>query len=174
MGLEQILFWFLSAFTILGALAVLLQKNPLYSAFSLVLTMIGIGSLFVTLDAFFLAGVQVVVYAGAVMVLFIMVLMIFDLKKESQTFSKGVLTGFLKLTSVAMICGLITGAIMMSTEVMMQGSSRPDMDLSVRTLSKLIFTKYLFAFEAVGVLLLFIAIGAVALSRSKGGTHAKH
>ena len=174
MGLDQVLFWFLSAFTVLGALGVLLQRNPLYSAFSLVLTMIGIGSLFVTLDAFFLAGVQVVVYAGAVMVLFIMVLMIFDLKKEFQKFSKGVMTGFLKLASVAMICGLITGAVMMSTEVMMQGSSRPEMDLSVKTLSELIFTKYLFAFEAVGVLLLFIAIGAVALSRSKGGTHAKH
>ncbi len=173
MSLEAGTFWVLSVWTVVGALGILFQRNPLYSAFSLVLTMIGIGSLFVTLEAFFLAGVQVVVYAGAVMVLFIMVLMIFDLKKEVQTFSKGFLTGVLKLAAAAVICGLIVGSIMMSTEIMLQGSARPEIETTMRDLFKLIFTQYLFAFEAVGVLLLFIAIGAVALSRSKGGTHAK-
>ena len=173
MSVDIIVFWVLALASIIGALGVLCLPNPLYCAFSLVLTMVGVGFLFASLEAFFLAGVQVVVYAGAVMVLFIMVLMIFDLKKETAIFSSGVLKKILKLISVAMICGFIIGSVIMSAQVMLQASARPEMETSVKSLFVLMFTRYLWAFEAMGVLLLFIAIGVVALSRSRGGTHAK-
>ncbi len=175
---DSFLFWLLSIVTFLSALGVLLLANPIYCALSLVMTMVGIAGLFVTLGAFFIAGVQLIVYAGAVMVLFVMVIMLFDLKNELQAFSRGKFAGALKIASVGMLAGLIVGAIQYSvgaleikTPVDAEIAFAPD---NTKTLGKLLFSNYLFGFEALGVLLLVVAVGSVALARSKGGTHAKH
>ena len=72
---DAIIFWILALMTIAGALTVVLITNPIFSALSLAVTMVGVSALFVSLNAYFLAGVQLIVYAGAVMVLFVMVLM---------------------------------------------------------------------------------------------------
>src|SRR6478609_5352850 len=93
---------------------VILLKNPIYSALSLAMTMVGMAALFVTLNAFFIAGVQLIVYAGAVMVLFTMVIMLFDLKQDIQAFTRGKLSGILKIASVGLLAGLVVGAIAMS------------------------------------------------------------
>ena len=138
------------------------------------MTMVGIAALFVTLGAYFVAGVQLIVYAGAVMVLFVMVLMLFDLKHELHAFTKGRMSGIVKLMTVGMFAGLVVGAIRMTgfaTET--NGASIVEQGDTTRALSQLLFTQYLFGFEALGVLLLVVAVGAVALARSKGGTHAK-
>lgn len=178
MTADVFLFWFLSIVTVSSALAVVLFPNPIFSALSLVMTMVGVAALFVTLNAYFLAGVQLIVYAGAVMVLFVMVVMLFDLKQEVQAFTRGKLTGLIKLGSVGMIAGLVVGAIYMSADSLQNLSTAAEVAAATgdqtRTLGKLLFSKYLFGFEALGVLLLIVAVGAVALSRSKGGTHAKH
>lgn len=175
---DSFLFWMLSIVTFLGALGVILLANPIYCALSLVMTMVGISALFVTLGAFFIAGVQMIVYAGAVMVLFVMVIMLFDLKNEVLAFSRGKFSGAIKIASVGLMAGLIVGAIQYSVGALdlKLGS---DVDISVapdntKVLGKLLFSNYLFGFEALGVLLLVVAVGSVALARSKGGTHAKH
>lgn len=177
MNADTFLFWFLALLTLGSALTVVMVTNPIYSALSLAMTMVGIAALFVTLKAFFLAGVQLIVYAGAVMVLFVMVLMLFDLKHELQAFTRGKMTGALKIGSIGLLAGLVIGAIAMSTGSLMaepvEINGAHDID-NTRTLGALLFSKYLFGFEALGVLLLVVAVGAVALSRSKGGTHAKH
>ena len=75
-----------------------------------------------------------------------------------------------------MFAGLVVGAILMSAGPALETSAAgapADVDLT-KALGKMLFTKYVFGFEALGVLLMVVAIGAVALSRSKGGTHAKH
>jgi NADH-quinone oxidoreductase subunit J len=169
---DIIIFWILAILTVASALTVVLISNPIYSALALAMTMIGISGLFATLQAYFIAGVQLIVYAGAVMVLFVMVLMLFDLKKELQTFTRGKISGFFKIISVGMLAGLIVGAIVMSKGVV----GTPDLSTADQTkkLGQMLFSQYLFGFEALGVLLLVVAVGAVALSRSKGGTHAKH
>ena len=69
MSADAFLFWFLAFVTIISGLSVVVMVNPIYSALSLAMTMIGVAAIFVTLDAYFLAGVQLIVYAGAVMVL---------------------------------------------------------------------------------------------------------
>ncbi len=175
MNPEIFLFWFLAFVTVTSALTVFLITNPIYSALSLALTMVGVAGLFVTLNAYFVAGVQLIVYAGAVMVLFVMVLMLFDLKQELQAFSKGLVSGTIKLSSMGLLAGLIVGAVLMSihtfNEKQIDATITAD---NTKALGKLLFTKYLFGFEALGVLLLVVAIGSVALARSKGGTHAKH
>ncbi len=136
--------------------------------------MVSVSLLFFMLKAPFIAGVQLIVYAGAVMVLFVMVLMLFDLRKETEAFSKGKFTGLLKIGSAGWLCGLIAGATYMSSEMFKTSTSSPSLEpTSTKALATELFTRYVFAFETLGVLLLLIAIGVVAVSRIKGGTHAK-
>lgn len=174
MTADAFIFWFLAIVTLSSGLAVVLMSNPVFSALSLAMTMVGISALFVTLNAYFLAGVQLIVYAGAVMVLFVMVLMLFNLKNTSSPFSSGLISGALKLGSVGVLAGLIVGTIALT-----QFSSSEKIDLNqtedtTKVISKILYTNNVLAFEVLGVLLLVIAVGTVALSRSKGGTHAKH
>lgn len=176
MTTDAFLFWFLAIITLVSGLGVVLLANPIFSALCLAMTMVGISALFVTLNAFFIAGVQLIVYAGAVMVLFVMVIMLFDLKKDLQAFSKGKISGAIKIASVGLLSGLVIGAIVMSASLISQkGSSNSLFDGSgmetTKALGNLLFSKYVFGFEALGVVLLVIAVGAVALARSKGGTH---
>lgn len=176
MSADAILFWILAAVTLASALTVVMIANPIYSALSLAMTMVGVSALFVTLDAFFIAGVQLIVYAGAVMVLFVMVLMLFDLKQEIQAFSRGKFTGALKILSVGLMAGLIVGAIFLSPKLT---SSVEAQQVVIKAdnskqLGQMLFSKYILGFEVLGVLLLVVAVGTVALSRSRGGTHAKH
>lgn len=172
---ENILFFILAILTVGAALTVILASNPIFCALALALTMISVAGIFASLNAWFVAGVQLIVYAGAVMVLFVMVLMLFDLKDEVRAFSRGIVSGFLKIASVAVIGGVIAAAIWMSTETIFSSApsiAQGNATLATKQLADLLFKKYLFSFEAMGALLLIIAIGAVALSRIEGGTHA--
>ncbi|MBC7742725.1 MAG: NADH-quinone oxidoreductase subunit J [Bdellovibrionaceae bacterium] len=180
MTADVFLFWFLAFMTIVSGLGVVLMANPIYSALSLAMTMISVAAIFVTLQAYFLAGVQIIVYAGAVMVLFVMVLMLFDLKHELQAFTRGRATGAIKIATVGILSGLVVGAVTIGltiggknqAEVASATKAAGIVD-TTRGLSEALFLKNVFGFEALGVLLLVIAVGTVALSRSKGGTHAR-
>ena len=138
------------------------------------MTIIGLAAVFFNLGAQFIAGVQMIVYAGAVMVLFVMVLMLFDLRAEIRAFSRGLFSGGLKVMSAAMLAGLALGAANSSVAILETPANvAPGADVT-RQLGILLYTKYLYAFEALGVLLLVVAVGVVAVSRMKGGTHARH
>lgn len=173
MTADAFLFWFLALVTIVSALSVVMMTNPIYSALCLAMTMVGVAAIFVTLQAYFLAGVQLIVYAGAVMVLFVMVLMLFDLKNELQAFSRGKFSGAIKIGSIGILSGLIVGAIARAS--LSSSLAEPVEAASavgaIRPLAQNLFLNNVFGFEALGVLLLVVAVGAVALSRSKGGTH---
>ena len=178
MTADAFLFWFLAVVTLGSGLSVILLSNPIYSALCLAMTMVGISALFVTLNAYFIAGVQLIVYAGAVMVLFTMVIMLFDLKKDIAAFSKGKLTGALKIASVGLLAGLVVGAVVMSVGLLTEKTTDNPVLVgqgmeSTKSIGFILFSKYVFGFEALGILLLVIAVGAVALSRSKGGTHER-
>ena len=175
---NEVAFYILSVISVICAAGVILSRNPIYSAFYLVGTMVSMAGIFVTLDAYFIAGVQLIVYAGAVMVLFVMVLMLFDLKHEMKTFSKGMLANVFKLGSAGIFLGMMLIYIWYSFSGD-PGFKPVSLDPAhsmeaTKELSRMLFTKYLFAFEAIGALLLIIAVGAVSLSRISGGTHADH
>ena len=168
-----LVFYILAIAIVIFSLLVVMNENPLYSALYLALTMISLAFVYFVLNAAFIAGVQLIVYAGAVVVLFVMVMMLFDLKKEKDAFSKGKFTGFIKIGSAGWLCGLLAGTIYMSTEMITSGGNKLSEDsMTAKKLATELFTNYVFAFEALGVLLLVIAVGAVAISRIKGGTHA--
>jgi NADH-quinone oxidoreductase subunit J len=173
---DAFLFWFLSVVVVSAGLSVVLVKNPIFSALSLAMTMVGVSAIFVTLGAYFIAGVQLIVYAGAVMVLFVMVLMLFDLKAEVQAFTRGKIIGGVKIASVGLLLGIFITTIISAGGVI---SEPPTQELAKlpadpsKALGTLLFSKHIFGFEALGILLLVIAIGTVSLARSKGGTHGQ-
>lgn len=172
--MENGIFYGLEALVLLSALLVVLVANPIYSALFLVLTMIGVAGIFVTLNAYFLAAVQLIVYAGAVAILFVMVVMIFDIRNEKKAFSKGMLGNTLKAFSVGIIWSLISTSLLYVFSDIGKGDL-PKIEEGTAKMKEIayhLFTKYVFGFEAICILLLLVMVGAVALSKAKGGTHA--
>jgi NADH-quinone oxidoreductase subunit J len=172
---EAIAFYTLAFFLILFAYRTITAVNPIHSALNLVMTMIGLAAVFFNLGAEFIAGVQMIVYAGAVMVLFVMVLMLFDLRTELRAFSRGLFSGAIKVMCAGLLVGLAFGASKGSVVLgEAQSAAKATGGDVTRQLGILLYTKYLWAFEVLGVLLLVVAVGVVAVSRIKGGTHAHH
>jgi NADH-quinone oxidoreductase subunit J len=136
-------------------------RNPVTSAMFLVLTIISMAGLFVLLNAFFLAAVQVMVYAGAVIVLFLFVIMLLDVKEvEKQHYNLfGVVLGLLGLLSVG---GMLIKAILSSG---VGEGLQPQLEGSTKDLGMKLFTDYVLPFEIMGVLLLVGMIGVILLSK---------
>lgn len=172
---EIVVFYVFGAISLLGALGVLLHPNPIICALHLVATMVGISGLFFNLNAPFIAAVQIMVYAGAVMVLFLFVVMIFDVKTDGKTpFSYGTVGNMIKVVFAGMFAGLLLSSLLF--KISNFGYLIPDKaapQFEVRNLAKVMFTDYMFSFEVLGLMLLVIPIGTVALSRIRGGTHAR-
>lgn len=214
--LHDVLFHSFAAISTIFALLVILVPNPIYSSFFLALVMSVLGAMFFMLDAQFVAGAQITVYAGAVMVLFVMVMMLFDLKKDVDDVARFTPMTLIKILSCGVLCGIFVGlGFLMSKDgvgfiamgsqdkaaavILKNPYSAPTMDTSnpellkeevleitqskaaandlfkdytaTQKLSLKLFSKFIFAFEILSVLLLVAIVGAVALAKSKGGTH---
>jgi len=169
--LSTILFYVLGAMALFSAIAVVAVQNPIYSALFLASTMIAVAGLFFTLEAYFIAGVQLIVYAGAVLVLFVMVVMLFDLRKEHEGNRGNLPFSIIKALSVGAVLGLIVGGFQIARVATTEGGALSGV-AALKEISIQLFTKYLFAFEIVSVLLLLVVVGALSLARAKGGTHA--
>jgi NADH-quinone oxidoreductase subunit J len=216
MGLSDIVFYIFAFISIVSALAVIFVPNPIYSSFFLALVMSILSAVFFMLEAPFVAASQMIVYAGAVMVLFVMVMMLFDLKKDAEDVSKFSAQTFLKIIGCGILCGIFmgtgwavspdgTGYISKFTQPKKEAVTLADPSQSnavnmtnpeevkkevveltqnpqaasevfkdyteTQKLSLKIFSKYVFAFEILSLLLLVAIIGSVALAKSRGGTH---
>ena len=156
------LFYIFSTLTLLCGLLVVFNpfsRNPVTSAMFLVLTIISMSGLFVLLQAYFLAAVQILVYAGAVIVLFLFVIMLMDLKEsEFRRYRKiGTAIGILSVIGLGLIItGTVRGATPLTGETIAG---------ETHGLGKLLFTEYLLPFEIVSVLLLVAMIGCILLSK---------
>jgi len=165
-AVTDVLFYVFAALTLLcGVLVVAnpFSRNPVTSAMFLVLTIISMAGLFVLLHAFFLAAVQILVYAGAVIVLFLFVIMLLDLKKEERRKIKkfGLIAGII---SVGAILGIFLKNLHATS---LGGSSSPTVEGDTAALGKLLFTNYVLPFEVVSVLLLVAMVGVILLSKKK-------
>ena len=166
MEIADILFYVFAALTLLCGVLVIanpFSRNPVTSAMFLVLTIISMAGLFVLLHAFFLAAVQVLVYAGAVIVLFLFVIMLLDLKEEERRKIKffGVAAG---LISVGAILAIFLKNLHATA---LNASPSPTTEGDTAALGKLLFTNYVLPFEVVSVLLLVAMIGVILLSKKK-------
>jgi NADH-quinone oxidoreductase subunit J len=163
------LFYLFAALTLICGLLVIVNpfsNNPVTSAMFLVLTIISMAGLFVLLHAFFLAAVQVLVYAGAVMVLFLFVIMLLDLKEEQRRripiFSAG-----LGLIAIVAIASVIVGRLWDGPFMHATGPINDPKMESTRQLGTTLFQNYVLPFEIVSLILLVAMIGAILLSKKE-------
>jgi len=153
-----------------GALGVITSRNPVHAALSLVATLFGIAVLFIAQDANFLAAVQVIVYAGAIVVLFLFVLMLLGVD-QAEDLSVDPLVGqrpMAALVSVAGLVGLVVVLLVGSTPATgLRGSTEPITDnaANIVQIARVLFTDYVLAFEVTAVLLTIAVVGAVVLAR---------
>jgi NADH-quinone oxidoreductase subunit J len=157
--MEWVVFAAAAAIIIGGGVGVVLSPNPVHSALMLVATLFGVAVIFVQQDAHFLAAVQVIVYAGAIVVLFLFVIMLLGVDK-AEVLSTEPLGGQRPAAAVllAVQAAEVTGARSVAGEL---SGDYSNLEIVGRTL----FTDYLFAFEATSALLVIAVVGAVVLAR---------
>jgi NADH-quinone oxidoreductase subunit J len=165
--MESLFFLLLAATSVFAALMVILQKNPLSAVLFLVLVFFCLAALFVLLAAPFIAAIQLIIYAGAIMVLFLFVLMLLNVKHGEEG-------GFSLLKAAGIVVpGLllvVTAALLRSVAVSADSGfarSAPSGLGSVENVGRNLFTLYLLPFEIAGFLLLAGIIGAIALAKKK-------
>ncbi len=160
----EVFFFFLFAFVaVVSALSLVLFRNPVYSALSLVATFFALAGLFVLLDAHFLAAVQVIVYAGAIMVLFLFVIMLLNLGHPEALEP---VSGKYRRISVVVLMAILVAQLgflagrQLDASPPAKGAMVTD---NVTYIGKLLYTDYLFPFEVVSVILLVALIGVIVL-----------
>ena len=164
MEIYDILFWVLSAFAVSCALGVILSRNPVNSVMFLILTFFAISGHYILMNVQFLAIVNVIVYAGAIMVLFLFVIMLMNLNADVEP-QKG---------QLVQLAGVISGGILFLVILAGIKSAKPEiMDKAstdiglISNLGKVLFTKYVLPFEISSVLFLSAMIGAIVIGKKE-------
>ena len=165
------IFYIFAALSIFGGLGVLLLRNPIHCALSLVGTFFCLGAIYVMLNAEFVAVIQVLVYAGAIMVLFLFVLMLLSLKDTDQYANKPpfgkILVGLLSLGIFVQIASLfIAGELQLGPKGAYPIEVVEEVG-SIALIGRLLFTDYILSFELIAVLLLVAVIGAVVIAKRR-------
>ena len=178
--MELFVFVVAAAIVLAGAVGVIIAANPVHSALCLVATLFGVAVLFVSEDAHFLAAVQVIVYAGAIVVLFLFVIMLLGVDRTEDLDTEPLVAqrpmayvAGAALLSVVLIAMLIThhdvGTLALGAKSSVGTLSGPASD-NVHKLGVSLFTDYLFAFEITSVLLVIAVVAAVVLARRAATT----
>ncbi len=164
MILGQVYFYLCAALAVLGAVGVVATKSPIRGAMGLLLMILAIAGLFLALHAQFLAAIQLIVYAGAIVVLFIFVIMLLNAGEEEHTnFSK--LAAYAGIPMAVAVAGLIAAAITRST---LPPAQDPTALTSTKSLSMLLFQDFVYPFELTSFLILVAILGAIVLAQREG------
>lgn len=167
MDIQEILFWALSAMAICCALGVVLSRNPVSSVLFLILTFFSISGHYILMNAQFLAIVNIIVYAGAIMVLFLFVIMLMNLNADVEP----------QKSRLVQFAGIISGGILFlvllagTRDVIMHGpieKTSTDIGL-ISNLGQVLFTKYVLPFEISSVLFLSAMVGAIVIGKREDG-----
>jgi|RhiMethySRZTD1v2_1073278.scaffolds.fasta_scaffold92309_3 NADH-quinone oxidoreductase subunit J len=168
--METLLFWLLAVMALTAAVSMIIQRNPVHSALFLIITLLSLAGLFLLLNAQFLAVIQVIVYAGAIMVLFLFVIMLLDIRRMEAAPSRvkwqktlGILLGVIFFLETLLV--LRSGVIRDLTPAA-AAPPAPDFGTAV-DLGRALFTSYLFPLQLAAVLLFVALIGAVVLSKRR-------
>ncbi len=163
--MSPFLFWIFAALTVIFGAAVVLNRNPVASALSLVVSFLGLSALYISLDAFFVGIIQVLVYAGAVMVLFLFIIMLLNIRTEEQrrinwlAAAGGIGVAVILFVQILVVIGHFQAA--RQTFPGLATSTTDD----VWSVGHLLFGNYNLPFQIIGVLVLVATIGVVLLSR---------
>ncbi len=163
MEITQILFWFLSLLAITAAIGVVVSKSPVYSVLWLIVVFFAISGHYVLMNAQFLAIVNIIVYAGAIMVLFLFVIMLMNLNAETEP-AKHI---YLKMAGVIAGMSLMIvfiAALSRSADIKVSLTRGSDIGL-IKVLGKTLFNDYVIPFEISSVLFLSAMVGAVVIGK---------
>jgi NADH-quinone oxidoreductase subunit J len=165
--MSMVVFVLASLMVLAGAIGVIVRSNPVHAALSLVLTLFGIAVHFVALEAHFLAAVQIIVYAGAIVVLFLFVIMLLGVDKaEDLTVEPFPIQRPLAGVIGVGLAGLVIAAIVRGRDILQQNPPlEADGDRNVQQLADNLFQDHVFAFEFTSVLLIVAVAGTVMLTR---------
>lgn len=161
--MAQYAFYILAAASIFTALLMVTARNPVHSVLYLILTFFSIAGQYVLLNAQFLAVVHIIVYAGAIMVLFLFVLMLLNLNQDTEP-QKSTLWQVAGSVAAGLLLVTMTGALRGSTEIVPAENADANLGL-VKNLGKLLFTDYVVPFEISGILFLAAMVGAVMVGK---------
>ena len=162
---EQLLFWALAAWVVGGALFTMTRRNPVTAVMSLVGTFFALAATYASLSAHFLAIIQILVYAGAIMVLFIFVVMILNREEITPVTPRGLVLRLLGVGAGLYLTRVFVRVVTTSPNADLPRII-PDSFGTVAAIGEILFRDFLYPFEAVSLLLLVAIIGGVVISRS--------
>ena len=172
MEFSHSLFLAFAALAVVAAFNIILQRNPIYSALSLIVTLCVTAALFVLLSAPFIAAIQIIVYAGAIMVLFVFVIMLLNVREEESRTDRQRYLKWLAPPLFLALVGQVFLAIryVQSTPPPIISANNPDINPaqslgSAESIANSLFTKYVLPFEMTSVLILMAIVGAMLLAR---------
>ncbi len=164
MSIYEVLFWFLTIVAISCALGVILSRNPVNSVLFLILTFFSISGHYILMNAQFLAVVNVIVYAGAIMVLFLFVIMLMNLNADTEP----------QKNRLVQLAGVISGGVLFLVLLAaLKSSSRGELEQAstdiglIKNLGKTLFTQFVLPFEISSVLFLSAMIGAIVIGKKE-------
>ena len=167
MSAQLLVFFILAALSIIGAVSLILQKHPIHSALSLIVVMVALAGLYLLMGAEFVAAVQIIVYGGAIMVLFVFVIMLLNAGLEEHT-SISKMAGFPGILLALALTGFVAATVARSAGLFVQVAGDtgkiPGTLSSTRELSTMIFKNFAYPFELTSFLILIAILGAIVLA----------
>jgi NADH-quinone oxidoreductase subunit J len=173
LGSDALLFYTFAAVTVIGSLLVVSQKNPVYSVLSIIMAFFGLAGLYVLLEAPFVAVAQIIIYAGAIMVLFLFTVMLLNAPRENAAEwdrshplyrPMAVRIGAV----LAVLLALELGWALSRTSGLGVAVNAQSVDqMTIAVMGKKLFTDYMFAFEVTSILIIASMVGAVVLARKR-------
>jgi len=158
-----VVFFVLAGLAVIGAVSLIFQKHPIHSALSLIVVMVALAGLYLLLGAEFVAAVQIIVYGGAIMVLFVFVIMLLNAGVEEHT-SLSKMAGAPGLLLVVALGGFVAATIAKSTESV-QAAPQTGEIASTTGISNMLFKEFVYPFELTSFLILVAVLGAVVLAQ---------
>jgi len=163
MSAALVIFFLLAAMALLGAISLILQPHPIHSALSLIVVMVSLAGLYLLMGAEFVAAVQIIVYGGAIMVLFVFVIILLNAGVEEHT-NLSKLAGIAGIPLTVALAGFIAAAIARSGETV-QAAAQAGAISSTRDISTMLFKEFVYPFELTSVLILVAILGAIVLAQ---------
>jgi NADH-quinone oxidoreductase subunit J len=157
------IFFVLAALAVLGALNLILQRHPIHSALSLIVVMIALAGLYLLMGSEFVAAVQIIVYGGAIMVLFVFVIMLLNAGVEERT-NVSKLAGVAGIPLAVALLGFLAAAIARSNESAQAGVESGTL-ANTKEISTMLFKDFVYPFELTSFLILVAILGAIVLAQ---------
>ena len=166
MNAPLIIFFVLAAMAVVGALSLIFQRHPIHSALSLIVVMVALAGLYLLMGAEFVAAVQIIVYGGAIMVLFVFVIMLLNAGVEERT-NVSKLAGIAGVPLAIALTGFLAAAVARSQDAV-QIATQTGATAPTKAVANLLFQNFVYPFELTSFLILIAILGAIVLAAPKG------